>query len=366
MYLKVLVMEIKEDYCLAMTEDGEVLRIQKKDGMKVGKRIYILREDLFNKEEGIREISEKERKIIPWKFMTAAAAVLTAVIGLVFFVGISSKPCAVVSVDGQRSIQLELDRHHTVKKAVSYDHSLSQKSLEKLEGKKLEEAGEILKQTKSFQDNEQKIVSYGFYDGNDKETEGFKEMLQEVLGNKDVVYIQGTAADVKQAEKEKKTLGMFLLEKAAEKEELEEVLESLPPEKAAELLRDYPKLAKFAEIFEENKKEEEDVLIKEQEEKEEKTEKENEDKEDKEEREEKEEDEEAEEEREGAKSPSASRPSVQENTKPEDKPEPQAKPEPQEIPEEESETEEVEAVEPEQEEYEEPEQVESEEGEDEE
>lgn len=359
MYLKVLVMEIKEDYCLAMTEDGEVLRIQKKDGMKVGKRIYILREDLFNKEDSIREISEKERKIIPWKFMTAAAAVLAAVIGLVFFAGISLKPCAVVSVDGQRSIQLELDRHHTVKKAVSYDHSLSQKSLEKLEGKKLEEAGEILKQTKSFQDNEQKIVSYGFYDGNDKETEGFKEMLQEVLGTKDTVYIQGTAADVKQAEKEKKTLGMFLLEKAAEKEELEEVLESLPPEKAAELLQDYPELAEFAEIFEENKKEAEDALTEEQEEKEEEKEEETEKQ-----KEEKEEDEEGDEENEGAKTPSVSLPSVQENTKPADKPEPQVKPESQEMPEEESETEEVEELEPE--EYEEPEQEESEETEEEE
>ena len=59
MYLKVLVMEIKEDYCLAMTEDGAVVRIRKKDGMKVGRRIYILREDLRNKEENVQKISEK-------------------------------------------------------------------------------------------------------------------------------------------------------------------------------------------------------------------------------------------------------------------------------------------------------------------
>lgn len=361
MYLKVLVMEIKDGYCLAMTEDGAVVRIQKKDGMKVGKRIYVLREDLFNKEDGIHEIVEKERKLIPWKFMTAAAAVLAAVIGLVFFTGISSKPYAVVSVDGQRSIQLELDKHHNVKKAVSYNHSLSQKSLEKLEGKNLKEAGEILKQTKSFQDNEQKIVSYGFYDGDYKETEGFKEMLQEVLGNKDTVYIQGTVADVKQAEKEQKTLGMFLLEKAAKEEELDEVLKELSSEKAAELLQDCPELAEFAEIFVENKKEAEDASIEEPEEKEEREEKEEKQKEEGEEKE----GDEAEEENEETKIPSVSRPSVQENTKPEDKPKPQVQPELQEMPEE-SETEEVEAAEPEQEEYEEPEQDESEEREEEE
>lgn len=62
MYLKVLVMEIKEDYCLGMTEDGAVVRIRKKDGMKVGRRIYILREDLRNKEENVQKISEKGKK----------------------------------------------------------------------------------------------------------------------------------------------------------------------------------------------------------------------------------------------------------------------------------------------------------------
>lgn len=89
MYLKVLVMEIKEDYCLGMTEDGAVVRIRKKDGMKVGRRIYILREDLRNKEENVQKISEKGKKIISWKIMTVAAAVLAAVIGLTLVIRLS-------------------------------------------------------------------------------------------------------------------------------------------------------------------------------------------------------------------------------------------------------------------------------------
>lgn len=373
MYLKVLVMEIKDDYCLAMTEDGAVVRIQKKDGMKVGKRIYILREDLFNKEDYVPMTSGKERKIIPWKFMTAAAAVLAAVIGLAFLGRISPEPYAVVSVDGQRSIQLALDKHHTVKKAVSYNHSISQKKLEKLEGKDLEEAGEMLKQTKSFSDTEQQIVSYGFYEENHKETEELKKMLQEELGNKETVYLQGTASDVEQAEKEKKTLGVFLLEKAAKEEELEEVLEELPPEKAAELLKGYPELAGYAEIFEEDIEEEKEELEEKEKEREEKEneEKENEAKEQEEEKEE-ESREKAKEQKEDAsekdeiekedvvsKIPLVSAPSEPENTKPQAKPEPQ--PEPQEIPEEENESEEENAGETEQEEYEEEEQEESEE-----
>lgn len=376
MYLKVLVMEIKEDYCLAMTEDGAVVRIRKKDGMKVGRRIYILREDLFHKEDSIQKISEKEKKIIPWQFMTAAAAVLAAVIGITLFIRISSAPYAVVSVDGQRSIQFELDKNHTVKKAISYNHSFSQKSLEKLEGKELEEAGEILKQTKSFQDAEHRIIGYGFYEENQKEAENFEELLQKVLGNKETVYMQGTASDVEQAKKEKKPLSIFLLEKAAKEEELEEILEEFPPEKAAKLLKGYPELAGFAEIFEEDMEEEKEAL---EEKKEEKAEKEEEESEAEEKEEEKEE--ELEEEREEKKEAEKEKTeeefvskvppvSVPENTKPVKRPEQQEKPESQEKPEQqemqEEETEDEEAGEIEQEEYEESEQEESEEAEEEE
>ena len=361
MYLKVLVMEIKEDYCLAMTEDGAVVRIRKKDGMKVGRRIYILHEDLFHKEDSIQKISEKGKKIISWKIMTVAAAVLAAVIGLTLFIRISSVPYAVVAVDGQRSIQFELDEKHTVKKAVSYNHSFSQKSLEKLEGKKLEEAGEILKQTKSFPDEEHRIIGYGFYEENQKEAENFEKLLQKVLGNEETVYMQGTVSDVEQAKKEKKPLSIFLLEKAAKGEQLEEILEEFPPEKAAKFLKRYPELATFSEIFEEDVEEEQEELEEKKEEKEEK-----ESEEEKEEEKEDQEEEKTEEEF-VSKVPPVSLP---ENTKPvqrpeqQEKPESQEKPKPQEMQEEETEEEDVGEIE--QEEYEEPEQEESEEAEEEE
>ena len=46
MYHKVIVMEIKETYALVMAEDGQILRVVYKDGMKVGDCIYILEEDI--------------------------------------------------------------------------------------------------------------------------------------------------------------------------------------------------------------------------------------------------------------------------------------------------------------------------------
>lgn len=46
MYHKGIVMEVKEKYALVMAEDGQILRVFYKDGMKTGDCIYILEEDI--------------------------------------------------------------------------------------------------------------------------------------------------------------------------------------------------------------------------------------------------------------------------------------------------------------------------------
>lgn len=62
MYLKVLVMEIKENYCLVMTQDGEILRIKRKKDMKVGDQIFILQEDLYQGESEEQPVLQKKIK----------------------------------------------------------------------------------------------------------------------------------------------------------------------------------------------------------------------------------------------------------------------------------------------------------------
>ena len=51
MYHKVMVMEVKEHYALAMGEDGQIVRIRYKAGMQIGDCIYILEEDLYQEEK---------------------------------------------------------------------------------------------------------------------------------------------------------------------------------------------------------------------------------------------------------------------------------------------------------------------------
>ncbi|EJX01263.1 hypothetical protein EVA_10632, partial [gut metagenome] len=48
---KVLILELKEAYALAMEEGGSVVRIKRKSGLSVGDEIYILPEDLYEQTE---------------------------------------------------------------------------------------------------------------------------------------------------------------------------------------------------------------------------------------------------------------------------------------------------------------------------
>ena len=49
---KGIVMEIKDDYVIVMKEDGTLVRIQKKDNLKVGKSIFFFEEDIYIRTTG--------------------------------------------------------------------------------------------------------------------------------------------------------------------------------------------------------------------------------------------------------------------------------------------------------------------------
>ena len=110
MYHKVIVMEIKETYALVMAEDGQILRVVYKDGMKVGDCIYILEEDILKK-DSFKE--ENHASIIPfverkktgnqhktlWKKMVAVAAAFALFVTSFAVLLKPEKAYAMVSVD---------------------------------------------------------------------------------------------------------------------------------------------------------------------------------------------------------------------------------------------------------------------------
>lgn len=223
MYLKVLVMEIKENYCLVMTQDGEILRIKRKKDMKIGDQIFILQEDLYqgeSEEQPVLQKKNKNRKIF-WGGIAAVAASAVLLVGASAYVNQMNASYALVSVDGAMSVQLELNKKGKVKKAISYDHTLTDAELKSLEGKELQEAAESLKLTTD--DPKQKwLISYAFYQEETLKDAGFQKKLEAIFKEEDAFCLKGDKEDIEKAEEENKTLGNYLAEKEEERREKEE------------------------------------------------------------------------------------------------------------------------------------------------
>ena len=147
MYHKVIVMEIKETYALVMAEDGQILRVVYKDGMKVGNRIYILEEDILKK-DSFKE--ENHASIIPfaerkktgnqhktfWKKMVAVAAACALFVTSFAVLSKPEKAYAMVSVDEEKAVEVVLNQKNRVKEADSKNDSLTREEKKEIKGEK--------------------------------------------------------------------------------------------------------------------------------------------------------------------------------------------------------------------------------------
>lgn len=267
MYLKVLVMEIKENYCLVMTQDGEILRIKRKKDMKVGDQIFILQEDLYqgeSEEQPVLQKKNKNRKIF-WGGIAAVAASAVLLVGASAYVNQMNASYALVSVDGAMSVQLELNKKGKVKKAISYDHTLTDAELKSLEGKELQEAAESLKLTTD--DPKQKwLISYAFYQEETLKDAGFQKKLEAIFKEEDAFCLKGDKEDIEKAEEENKTLGNYLAEKEEERREKEEEKKEERQEKQEEKEEEIQEKIQEKKELEEEKKEQETEKASEEEE----------------------------------------------------------------------------------------------------
>ncbi len=267
MYLKVLVMEIKEKYCLVMTQDGEILRIKRKKDMKVGDQIFILQEDLYqgeSEEQPVLQKKNKNRKIF-WGGIAAVAASAVLLVGVSAYVNQMNASYALVSVDGAMSVQLELNKKGKVKKAISYDHTLTDAELKSLEGKELQEAAESLKLTTD--DPKQKwLISYAFYQEETLKDAGFQKKLEAIFKEEDAFCLKGDKEDIEKAEEENKTLGNYLAEKEEERREKEEEKREEKQEERQEKQEEKEEEIQEKKELEEEKKEQETEKASEEEE----------------------------------------------------------------------------------------------------
>ena len=250
MYHKVIVMEIKETYALVMAEDGQILRVVYKDGMKVGDCIYILEEDILKK-DSFKE--ENHASIIPfaerkktgnqhktlWKKMVAVAAAFALFVTSFAVLSKPEKAYAMVSVDGEKAVEVVLNQKNRVKEADSKNDSLTREEKKKIKGEKVETIKNYFSQDLS--DKETIIVGYAFLeDESEEERAALQRRLEKTFGTEHLLYLAGDKEDVENAKKAGKSLGIYLAGQILTGEDFNKVVNEVTEEEILELLEKNP------------------------------------------------------------------------------------------------------------------------------
>ena len=250
MYHKVIVMEIKETYALVMAEDGQILRVVYKDGMKVGNRIYILEEDILKK-DSFKE--ENHASIIPfverkktgnqhktfWKKMVAVAAACALFVTSFAVLSKPGKAYAMVSVDGEKAVEVVLNQKNRVKEADSKNDSLTGEEKKEIKGEKVETIKNYFSQDLSGK--ETIIVGYAFLENeSEEERAALQRRLEKAFGTEHLLYLAGDKEDVENAKKAGKSLGIYLAGQILTGEDFNKVVNEVTEEEILELLEKNP------------------------------------------------------------------------------------------------------------------------------
>ena len=243
-------MEIKETYALVMAEDGQILRVVYKDGMKVGDCIYILEEDILKK-NSFKE--ENHASIIPfaerkktgnqhktlWKKMVAVAAAFALFVTSFAVLSKPEKAYAMVSVDGEKAVEVVLNQKNRVKEADSKNDSLTREEKKKIKGEKVETIKNYFSQDLS--DKETIIVGYAFLeDESEEERAALQRRLEKTFGTEHLLYLAGDKEDVENAKKAGKSLGIYLAGQILTGEDFNKVVNEVTEEEILELLEKNP------------------------------------------------------------------------------------------------------------------------------
>ena len=225
---KVIIMEVKDDYAIVMTSDFEFIKIKKKKSMTEGQKIYIVDEDIC--QGGEKTSLSNKNKLLK---ILGLVAILLGIILLAFLFNPFKKDTyATASFDGDASIELSLDKNKKITKAISRDDSIPSGELENLKGKSFEYG---LDEIDDYLENDNYILASCYVPSgeNDNYIDDIKTAIDKELS--DVIFINANKDDIKQAEKENKTLGQYKLQSVASLSELEKYINNV----------NYNKLDKF-------------------------------------------------------------------------------------------------------------------------
>lgn len=210
---KVIILELKENFALAMQKGGSIVRIRLKEGMTVGDTVYILPEDIYH--------AEMKRTVLP--FMApdgerkargmehfrrfAAMAAVVALICTLLLPQMTERAYAVASFEGKNGVQVQLDEKNRIIEAVSVDGKLTDEELAWMKGL---DVADLDDDFVHLLGGGPFLVAYA-PQNTEADAQQMEQELRHLFAQQDLIYFKGGWEDVTSAAASGQTLGRYLM-----------------------------------------------------------------------------------------------------------------------------------------------------------
>ena len=231
---KGIIMDIKFDYAIIMNDKSCMEKITKKENMKVGQKIFYFDEDVVTKNNVI-----KFNPSMFIKAMGSIAALFFIVFTLFYQVGYKENAYAVVSLDINPSIQIEVDSDKNIIKVDGMNDDGKKLDIKDIKGLDINTGIKKIKQelveNKYLDENNDVLVGFalvGEEDDDVYENEVYG-VIQDNFKSEKITYVKGKSADIDGAKTKGISLGRYEATTKSEK-----VIESAPVKEITELIKD--------------------------------------------------------------------------------------------------------------------------------
>lgn len=241
MLYKGIIIEVKDEYSIVVTNESEFLRIKNKEGMKVGDKIYFLEEDIYNTEENtilsdqskeneeksniidFKEKKEKSKNNMSriYKRLVSVAATIAIIVGTVIYTS-SPKSYATVSFDENgSSLELNLDKNKKVNSTSLINGSLDISDDDDF-SMVLDQLYKQIKRDSKNNKNGRVLVGLCFEDAEDLAYEKeIKNLISQKFKGLNIMYVRVDKNQVNMNQNAEISMGEYAAMKMIEEDDIE-------------------------------------------------------------------------------------------------------------------------------------------------